>query len=213
MRSGDVPKQYLPLAGKCVIEWAIAPFLTLGDCGSIVVALAADDSTFNTLHVAADGRVRTTVGGRERADSVRAGLLAITADAKEDDWVLVHDAARPCLSEQELSRLIDSLQSEPIGGLLGLPVVDTLKRADGERVQSTVPRTHLWRALTPQMFRFGLLRDAMERTRDQPITDEAQAIEALGLQARLVPGSEENIKITYPEDLARAARILDRRLQ
>lgn len=210
---GTVPKQYLSLVGRTVIEWAIAPLLADSRCRRLIVALNADDTDFNALSLSADARVQRVLGGRERADSVRAGLNALAAEADEADWVLVHDAARPCLGASELEALLTELQDDPVGGLLARPVVDTLKRALDDRAQATVPRAGLWRALTPQMFRYGVLRQAFERCAGQPITDDAQAVEGLGLQPRLILGSEDNLKITFPEDLVRAERVLRGRLE
>lgn len=205
------PKQYLSLAGRKVIEWAAEPLLARPDCRRLVVALAADDRVFDSLALAADARVQRVVGGRERVDSVRAGLESLGNEAREDDWVLVHDAARPCVSHAELDALLTQLQDDPVGGLLARPVVDTLKHGVGDRVQTTVSRTDLWRALTPQMFRYGVLNEALRRGVGHTMTDESQAIEALGMQPRLIAGSEDNLKITYPEDLIRAERILRER--
>jgi len=152
-----------------------------------------------------------TTAIEERVDSVRAGLQALASQATEQDWVLVHDAARPCLKSADLQRLIADLAADSVGGLLAAPVVDTLKRGDVDnRVQATVSRAALWRALTPQMFRYTVLDRALRKaheTRSSP-TDEAQAVEALGLQPRLVPGDPDNIKITLPDDVERAARLL-----
>jgi 2-C-methyl-D-erythritol 4-phosphate cytidylyltransferase len=147
-------------------------------------------------------------------DSVLAGLRALQHRAAAEDWVLVHDAARPCFSTTDLDRLLNELSNDDVGGLLAAPVVDTLKRADdGGRVSETVPRDKLWRALTPQMFRRDILQRALEnaQARGIAVTDEAQAVEALGLQPKLVAGDADNIKITLPEDLARAERILKSR--
>ena len=208
----SVPKQYLPIAGRTVIEHALRPFLARAECRGIVVALASDDRYFATLPVARDTRLRTVIGGAERTDSVRAGLRALATSselgtATASDWVLVHDAARPCLSEADLLALLQHVQHDEIGGLLAAPVVDTLKRADQNgRVAATVDRSALWHALTPQMFRVGILERALERA--QGNTDEAQAVEALGAQPKLVRGSIENLKVTVPEDVARAERIL-----
>jgi 2-C-methyl-D-erythritol 4-phosphate cytidylyltransferase len=203
--ASDIPKQYLQVAGRTVIEHAMAPFLALSECRGIVVSLAAEDVRFRSLAVAADPRVRTAAGGAERVDSVRAALDSIEADERE--WVLVHDAARPCLTAQDLSTLLSTLRDDDVGGLLAAPVVDTLKRADSEgRVAATVDRSSLWHALTPQMFRYGVLRRALSNA--GAITDDSQAVEALGLAPKLVRGSAENLKITVPDDVARAERIL-----
>jgi 2-C-methyl-D-erythritol 4-phosphate cytidylyltransferase len=214
MGAGAVPKQYLPLAGRSVIEWSLGAFLARQDCRGIVVVLSPDDRSWHELTIARDPRVITARGGAERADSVRAGLAALSDRAGEHDWVLVHDAARPCLRDEDLERLVDELRDDPVGGLLAAPVVDTLKRAEANgRVLQTVPRAGLWRALTPQMFRYGLLRRALEAAaaRQESVTDEAQAIEALGHQPRLVAGDPDNIKITVGDDLRRAEQVLQSR--
>jgi 2-C-methyl-D-erythritol 4-phosphate cytidylyltransferase len=206
-----VPKQYLPLAGRTVIEWSLAPFLAHERTAAIVVALSPDDLRWPQTTLARDAKVFTTIGGAERMDSVLAGLRALQNRARPDDWVLVHDAARPCLSATDLDRLLTELDGDSVGGLLAAPVVDTLKRADdGGRVAQTVAREKLWRALTPQMFRNAILQRALESAQGQGIavTDEAQAVEALGLHPKLVAGDADNIKITLPEDLSRAERIL-----
>lgn len=206
-----VPKQYLPLAGRTVIEWSLAPFLAHERAAGIVVALAEHDPRWSQTTLASREKVATTIGGAERMDSVLAGLRALQDRAAPDDWVLVHDAARPCLSALDLGRLLTELNGDAVGGLLAAPVVDTLKLADdGGRVAQTVPREKLWRALTPQMFRRDLLQRALQSAQAKGIavTDEAQAVEALGLQPKLVAGDADNIKITLPEDLPRAERIL-----
>lgn len=210
----DAPKQYLPLAGRTVIEWSLAPFLERDDCEAIVVVLAGDDRRWRELEVAQHSKVVRAIGGAQRVDSVRAGLLALAQRAGDNDWVLVHDAARPCLASGDLDRLISRLWGDETGGLLAVPVVDTLKRSDGDnRVLETVSRASLWRALTPQMFRYGLLRRALTLAaeRNIAVTDEAQAIETLGLHPRLIAGDPGNIKITVPDDLDRAAQILKTR--
>lgn len=207
MGESTQPKQYLPLAGATVIEHALRPLLTRADCSGIVVVLNEDDRHWGTLAIARDTRIATAIGGAERSDSVRAGLQALGGRAEKRDWVLVHDAARPCLSDADLALLLESLSDDDVGGLLAAPVVDTLKRADAEgRVQMTIDRTALWHALTPQMFRFGILERALAG--HCGATDEAQAVEALSLKPKLVQGSPENLKITVPSDLLRAERIL-----
>jgi len=176
------------------------------------VALSPDDVTFATLPGARHEKIRTTIGGTQRADSVMSGLTALAA--RDDDWVLVHDAARPCLHADDLARLIDSLSADEVGGLLANPVSDTLKRADAsQRVESTVPRDQIWRALTPQIFRYAPLMAALTQARvaGVVVTDEASAIEHAGHRPRLVAGRTDNIKITVPEDLAIAETILKSR--
>lgn len=206
-----VPKQYLPLAGRTVIEWSLAPFLERERVSGVVVVLAGSDLRWSQTQLAGHAKIITTSGGAERMDSVLAGLQALATRAAARDWVLVHDAARPCLSNTDLDRLVNELANDEVGGLLAAAVVDTLKRADDQqRVDQTVPREKLWRALTPQMFRFERLRQALQSAVDNRIavTDEAQAIEALGLRPRLIAGDADNIKVTLPEDLPRAERIL-----
>lgn len=216
MGDGPLPKQYLQLAGRSVLEWSLAPLLARDDCAGVVVVLAPGDPHWAALAVAGNARVRTAIGGGERADSVRAGLLALEAQVSADDWVLVHDAARPCLHPGELASLIDQVRNDAVGGLLAAPLVDTLKRSDGaERVAETVSRAGLWRAMTPQMFRFEVLTRALAEAAQRGVTatDESQAVELLGLHPRLVAGSADNIKITVAEDLRRAGHILAMREQ
>lgn len=211
----DTPKQYLSIASRPVIEWSIAPLLARAECAGVVVVLAEGDERWKHLSLARDSRIRTTVGGKERADSVLAGLAALSDQAQAEDWIAVHDAARPCLQDADLALLIDAVREDEVGGLLAVPVADTLKRADADgRVAQTVPRAGLWRAQTPQMFRYGLLTRALRQAaeRSETVTDEAQAVEMLGLRPRLVLGSADNIKITVSEDLQRAERILKRRM-
>jgi 2-C-methyl-D-erythritol 4-phosphate cytidylyltransferase/2-C-methyl-D-erythritol 2,4-cyclodiphosphate synthase len=206
---GPVPKQYLPLAGRCVIEHALAPFLADPRCRGIIVALDAADRGFGALAVAKEPRVRQVAGGLRRCDSVRKALAALQAPA--DAWVLVHDAARPCLASADLDALLAAVGQDPVGGLLAVPLADTLKRAAGaERVLETPARVGLWRALTPQMFRLGMLREALQAAEaaGREPTDEAQAIEWLGLAPKLVAGSGSNIKVTTPADLPLAAAVL-----
>jgi 2-C-methyl-D-erythritol 4-phosphate cytidylyltransferase len=211
MGAGNVPKQYLTLAGKFVIDHAVRPFIARTECQGIVVALALDDQRWRSLELASDPRTKVVHGGPQRADSVRAGLEVLRGFAESRDWILVHDAARPCLSDADLDALLTTLADDEVGGLLAAPVVDTLKRADIERrVSATVDRTALWHALTPQMFRYDTLVRALSEA-SVASTDESQAIEALGLKPKLVRGSAENLKITVPDDLARAEQILKAR--
>lgn len=216
MGNGARPKQYLPLAGRTVIEWAVAPFLRHAAYERIVVALAADDPHWLENPLSSHPRVMRALGGAERAASVEAGLAALSGLAHPDDWVLVHDAARPCLADSDLNLLVEQLAEDPVGGLLAAPVVDTLKRADEHGyVAQTVSRDQLWRALTPQMFRFGVLERALRfaRERAAAVTDDSQAVELLGLRPRLIASSFENLKVTTPYDLERAAEVLAAREQ
>lgn len=203
---GERPKQYQQLAGRAVIEHALAPFLADARCRGVAVALDAADPHFQQLPVATDPRLQCVTGGARRCDSVRHALAALPAS--EEDWVLVHDAARPCVSRADLDLLLASVQHDEVGGLLATPLADTLKRADADqRVLDTPARTGLWRALTPQMFRHGLLTRALTgaQAAGREPTDEAQAVEWLGLAPRLVAGNPANIKVTTAGDLAVAA--------
>jgi 2-C-methyl-D-erythritol 4-phosphate cytidylyltransferase len=204
----ETPKQYLTLAGATVLEHALAPFLADPRCRGAVVALAAGDARFPTLPVARHPKVRRAPGGAERRDSVEAGLAALAAaGAGEADWVLVHDAARPCLARADLERLLDALPASPDGALLAVPVADTLKRADDEgRSAGTVDRRGLWRALTPQAAPLGVLRAALRAA--PGATDEASALEAAGRRPRLLPGAATNVKVTEPADLEFARLVL-----
>lgn len=204
---GDCPKQYLPLAGKAIIERSVAAILRCPDLAGLVVALGPEDDRFASLPCANDPRVHTVIGGDDRARSVENALDYLAASAGPDDWVLVHDAARPCLSWHELEALLLAGQHASDGALLALPVVDTLKRVDSDgRVVATVERDQLWRAQTPQLFPLAKLRDALRhcRTAGEPVTDEASAMQAVGARPQVVAGSHRNIKITHPEDIALA---------
>lgn len=205
-------KQYLSVCGRTLLEHALHPFLAHAGIHGIVVVLAAGDETWNTLSCACDVRVRTAVGGAERMHSVLRGLQAIEHDARPHDWVLVHDAARPCLGRADLDRLLAALDEDPIGGLLAVPIGDTVKRADetGAHVAATVERTGLWAAQTPQMFRYDLLHRALAQSARDGVamTDEAAAVEALGSRPRLVEGNARNIKVTRDEDLTLVEAIL-----
>lgn len=203
--AADRPKQYLQVAGRSILEHTLQRFLDHPALRGVVVSLAADDPYWPALAVASDPRIRRAAGGCERADSVLAGLETLKSEgAADDDWVLVHDAARPNLALEDLQRLLDSLADDPVGGLLAVPARDTLKRAGADgRVQETVDRSVIWQAYTPQMFRLGALRQALAQAlRAQvAITDEASAMEWAGLAPRLVEGRADNLKVTRPEDL------------
>jgi 2-C-methyl-D-erythritol 4-phosphate cytidylyltransferase len=207
-----LPKQYLPLANRTVIECTLQRFFEAPQISGVVVALAADDPYWPSLELHPPKPLLTAPGGAERSDSVRNALDVLSIQADPDDWVLVHDAARPCLSCLDLQRLMDAVAEDPVGGILAAPVRDTLKRDDGDgRIQATEERAGLWHALTPQMFRLGLLRAALERVvaEGARVTDEAGAVERLGARPRLVEGRMDNIKITHPEDLLLAERLLE----
>lgn len=208
--AGRAPKQYAPLCGASVLEWSLDALLAEPRIEKIVVVLAADDARFAELPVARDARILTAVGGAGRQDSVMSGLKRLGALAAANDWVLVHDAARPCLDPRDVGALIDALESASCGAVLAVPVVDTVKRERDGCSQETVERSGLWRALTPQVFGLAALARALEDAAQLGIqvTDEAQAMERLGFRPRLVAGSAFNIKVTRVTDLAMAARIL-----
>jgi 2-C-methyl-D-erythritol 4-phosphate cytidylyltransferase len=200
---GRTPKQYTPLLGRPVISWSIAALLASRSIEAVVVVLAAGDRRWPSVPEAADRRVSVCIGGARREDSVANALESLAHRAHDSDWVIVHDAARPCLTLEDLRRLMATTRDDPVGGLLATPVPDTLKVDDGKgRCVRTVPREGIWRALTPQMFRYGLLRRALMlcRDRERPVTDEASAIEALGLRPVLVPGRSDNLKLTTSQD-------------
>jgi len=205
----DRPKQYLRLGSASLLERSVYSLLADVRVTRALVVVAADDTTAATLALPA----RCTIlagGGATRAATVRNGVRALLDMAGPDDWVLVHDAARPCLPAAELAALIDAAGGDENGGLLAAPIADTLKReeAGAGRVAGTVDRSGLWRALTPQFFRIDILARALERDGAPSFTDEAAAVEALGLRPRLVEGSASNIKVTTPGDLALAEAIL-----
>ena len=205
------PKQYLPLAGKPMLYHALRNLCRHTAIDRVIVVLAPGDTYFAQQDWTEFGPrlMPLFCGGDARADSVFNGLLAARDEIGEHDWVLVHDAVRPCLALETLERLIETVRAEPTGGLLALPVVDTLKRGDaGGQVIRTEPRDNLWQAQTPQMFRYRLLLEALRTTDPAAATDEARAVEQLGLRPKLVMGDARNIKVTYPDDLDLAAQIL-----
>jgi len=203
--AADRPKQYLSLGGRTILEHSLGCFLDHPGLKGLVIALAAHDPYWPGLACATDSRIQRVDGGDERADSVLNALLHLhTLGAAEDDWVLVHDAARPNLSRHDLDTLLVELADDPVGGLLAVPARDTLKRADKQgRVLETVDRALIWQAYTPQMFRLGALHRALADSlvADATITDEASAMEWAGQAPRLIEGRSDNIKVTRPEDL------------
>lgn len=227
----EKPKQYLKLLNKTVIEHSLAPFCDHPLIAGIVVAIAEDDPHWQTLAMSRHPKISCVQGGAERCHSVLNGLNHLAARAAEDDWVLAHDAARPCVKSADLDLLIAAVKNHAVGGLLAAPLSDTVKRAEqggvsGEglppaeglaptegsapaatyEVQTTVNRDGLWRALTPQMFRLSTLRESLAAVvaKGGVATDEAQAMESQGLKPRIVPAGAHNIKIARPEDLALA---------
>ena len=195
------PKQYLHIAGKCILEHTLRNLLAHPQIGRVIVVLHPDDQYFQHLSVADDSRITVVTGGNERSDSVLAGLQHVDT---AEPWVLVHDAARPCLHPDDLSRLLALASEGEVGGILASPVRDTMKRSDTQlNVLKTESRDNLWHALTPQFFPLMQLKCALHtaQSKGQAITDEASAIEYLGGQVKLVEGRASNIKVTQPEDL------------
>jgi len=212
--NADRPKQYLPLAGKTVIEHTLERFLCHPALSGIVVVLDKDDRYWEALKIVNDTRLKTVVGGTERCHSVLNALDDLNHHAAPQDWVLVHDAARPCLATQDLDLILEALTEDAVGGILAMPVKDTIKRGTMDlRIAETVDRKALWHALTPQMFRLGLLTEALRVSLQDHylVTDEASAVEHIGLQPKLVQGRADNIKITHPEDLSLAEYFLKRK--
>lgn len=208
----ETPKQYLKLKNKTIIEHTVSIFTNHPKISKVVVVLHAEDTQWSHFPLSKSEKIITTVGGETRADSVMQGLNRLKETASQNDWVLVHDAARPCLTTETLDRLIESVQDHPIGGLLATPIADTLKKVNANHsVQETVSREKLWAAQTPQLFRFGILMDAMQKAlaSDIRITDESSAIEFSGKHPLVIKGDPKNIKITTPEDLKIAENYLE----
>ncbi|MCT8345166.1 2-C-methyl-D-erythritol 4-phosphate cytidylyltransferase [Photorhabdus kleinii] len=218
--NSDCPKQYLSIAGKTIIEHTLAALLAHPRIQHVVIVLNPADTQFQSLEIASDSRITTVTGGEQRADSVLAGLNHLVHLTSNDHcWVLVHDAARPCLHRDDLDRLLqlavaDEQGNMACGGILASPVRDTMKRGRvGQIIDHTVERQDLWHALTPQFFPLMLLRDCLSKALSQHanITDEASALEYCGYQPVLVNGRSDNIKVTRPEDLALAEFYLSRK--
>jgi 2-C-methyl-D-erythritol 4-phosphate cytidylyltransferase len=205
------PKQYLPLLGRAMLLHTLERLGRYPRLRGMVVGIAADDAFWPTLATEIPNLLTTYVGGAERAQTVLNGLRALQPYAAPKDWVLVHEAARPCVRHADIETLLLAIAGHADGGLLALPLSDTVKRADHNGCsQETVARSGLWRALTPQVFRLTALRDALESAIAEgvEITDEASAMEYSGARPRLVPGHADNIKITVPADLALAELFL-----
>ncbi|MGA9855997.1 MAG: 2-C-methyl-D-erythritol 4-phosphate cytidylyltransferase [Gammaproteobacteria bacterium] len=211
---GDIPKQYLPLAGRTVIEHVLDVFLAHPRIAGISVAIAETDTYWRQYLLRSRGKpLRIAKGGVQRARSVSNLLQSLRQELNQQDWVLVHDAVRPCLQASDLDRLMETLRQDPVGGILATPLIDTVKSVDPElRISATPERQNLWRAFTPQMFRYGLLLGALDAAlkRGEMPSDEAAAMESAGHPVRVVEGRSDNIKITRPEDLALAEAILNK---
>jgi len=206
---GARPKQYLEIAGRPLLWYAIRAFATHPRVARVVVVLAGDDGHWAGYDWSAFAKLEVLrCGGATRAETVSNGLAALTDGVPDEAWVLVHDAARPCLTARLLDKLLDEVGDDAVGGILAAPVADTLKRASADgRIDATVDRSRLWGAQTPQMFRRGLLQRALAHA-GTAVTDEASAVEALGLAPRLVESDLTNFKVTYPRDLELAGHLL-----
>ncbi len=210
----DTPKQYLKLCGKCILEYTLELFCMHERIEGVIVVLAENDTYWETLPAASNKKIQTTIGGVERCHSVQNGLKMLKDIASPDDWVMVHDAARPCLHIDDIDKLIQTMNAQSIGGILAIPVRDTMKRTGTiNEVTETVSREGLWHALTPQMFQLSMLDSALEMaiSNNVLVTDEAQAIEMTGERPVLVEGHPDNIKITHQSDLPLAELFLSRR--
>jgi 2-C-methyl-D-erythritol 4-phosphate cytidylyltransferase len=209
----EIPKQYLSLNGTTVIEQTLQTLIDNSRIEAVFIALSADDQWWGNTATASNPKIVTVDGGAERCNSVLNAISLLNKTATPDDWVLVHDAARPCLRQDDLNLLMDSLSEHPVGGLLGVPVRDTMKRTDVDgTVTETVARDDLWHAYTPQMFRLGVLYQALQSAIDKGmmVTDDASAVELAGMRPRLIEGHDDNIKITHPGDLALAVFYLNK---
>ncbi len=214
----SIPKQYLPLSGSTVIEVSLSNFLKHPNVQGVVIALHKDDKHWENLAISRDSKIHTVLGGESRSVSVLNAIRYLeNTPAEDQDFVMVHDAARPCLRYSDIELLIQQLEDDDVGGILAAPTSDTLKMIEKQdeslsKIVQTLSRENIWRALTPQMFRLSVLSRALSYCVNQNIgiTDEASAIEQIGLQAKIVKGQSDNIKITHAEDLELAAGILKR---
>lgn len=206
-----MPKQYLSLAGRSIQQHALDRLSAMPEISQIVVVISVEDTLAKSLPYTYPERLSFVLGGAERMDSVLAGLRALhQAGADASDWVLVHDVARPLVRPADVRKLLTVLADDPVGGILANPVRDTMKRGGADGIEATVARDNLWHALTPQMFRLGALTHALEAALADAavVTDEASAMERLGHRPRLIEGARDNLKITFPDDLALAAALL-----
>ena len=206
----DLPKQYLPLLDHTVIEITLEKLLSLDNVEKIIVSLHAEDRHWQTLSCSQDPRIQTVIGGEERSLSVLAALKHIRKQAQKKDWVLIHDAARACIMTETVESMLETLGGEEIGGILAVASDDTLKQVADQRISSTLDRHTIWRAQTPQVFRYDLLYRCLLRAVSDSvsITDDASAVEIGGYMPKVLPGRKDNIKITHPEDLRIAEFIL-----
>lgn len=207
----DKPKQYFTLAGEIILQRVVNLFSVHSHIEKVVVVLHAKDHWWPSLQLSHPEKILTAIGGKERVHSVFLGLDFLSDYADKNDFVLVHDAARPCLQSNDISRLLSALKNHDVGGLLGMPVVDTLKKVDANNcVENTVSREHLWHAQTPQCFRYGLLKSAIENalTHHHVVTDESSAVEYAGFKPKMIVGDAHNIKITFPEDIELAEKMI-----
>jgi len=209
----EIPKQYLPLAGKTLLEITLRKLDAVSRIKGVIVAIAADDIFFSRIKDLPKN-VSVIEGGKERADSVLSGLEFLCEHGFEQDWAVVHDAARPCVNEENILRLMKKVENENRGGILAAPVADTLKKVENRHIQETVDRQMLWQAHTPQIFPVKKLRDAISRCLQDgiKITDEASALEYIGETPIVVEDSRDNIKVTHAEDLALAEFVLSRQM-
>ncbi len=205
------PKQYLPLGDKLVLEHTLEVLLSIDGLAGIVVALNPSDHLWHDLPVSQHEKIHTVTGGIERADSVMAALDYLGEKVTASHWVLVHDAARPCVHRESIYSMIGALKDDAIGGILGVPSSDTLKEIDQQGIiEHTLNREVIWQAQTPQMFRYGILQESLRQALEQgyAITDEASAVEKMGHCVKIISGRQDNIKITRPNDLYMAKAIL-----
>lgn len=209
-----IPKQYLELQGRAVIEHTMATLLSEERITEVVVPIAKDDSFWSKLDCSSNTKVSSIVGGNTRSESVFNGITSLRDKANDDDWLLVHDAARPCLSQQILASFIEQLMTDEVGGILALPSNDTVKLAcdsgDINTIEKTLDRNRVWCAQTPQMFRYGKITKALELAIQEgnSVTDEAFAMEVAGYKPRLIPGEARNLKVTRIDDLEMASLLL-----
>tara|TARA_B100001079_G_C16405993_1_gene513651 strand:+ start:724 stop:1428 length:705 start_codon:yes stop_codon:yes gene_type:complete len=209
--SGEVPKQFLKVDGRTVLELSIKPLLDFSECLGVCVLVPAEDQYHKTLEIKNNPKVFLAEGGTSRIDSVSKGVKFWQQSELSYDYILIHDAARPCLRSSDVQQLLDSIDSEVDGVVLGIPCSDTIKKvsAEGSLVLNTLDRSKLWRAFTPQIFRKEVLqKNALEENIEKEFTDEASLVEANGGKLKMVKGFEDNIKLTFPEDLGLIKSIL-----